>query len=151
MVNLKHSKKEIERLKRQTHMDRVERKIFEVDASTKMQFKDRNSELIWTCFVYRNSKHFYNRSVAEYACRWAKYMQHLIETQNKTVSQIAENTSYICNIDGITGFQFNYALSALSELWLYGDELLQWYNNKYGIKQVDSDIDKPAMWDFSSK
>lgn len=151
MVNPKHSKMEIKRLKKQVHFSMVERKIFEVDASTNMKFKDEKSGLMWTCFVRRNSTHFYNRSIVEYACRWARFMQYLIETQNKTVSQIAENTSYICNIDGITGFQFKYALSALSELWLYGDELLQWYNNKYGIKQVDSDIDKLAMWDFSSK
>ena len=151
MVNLKHSKKEIERLKRQTHMDRVERKIFEVDASTNMQFKDRNSELIWTCFVYRNSKHFYNRSVVEYACRWAKYMQHLIETQHKNVFQIAENTAHVCNIDCITGFQFNYALSALSEVWLYGDELRKWYNKKYGIKQDGNNVNNSAAWELFTK
>jgi hypothetical protein len=81
--------------------------------------------------------------VVIYARRWAKYMQTLI-AQGKTVAEIAEETSFDADLDGITGFMYGCAVSALSECWKWGEELRKWHNGKYGHEDSDGVVN-PAV------
>lgn len=83
--------------------------------------------------VQVNSKDPYGYGVVKYARRWAKYMQQLI-TEGKTINEIAEKASHDCDIEGITGFMYGCAVSALAQSWKYGDELRRWHNKDYGYE-----------------
>jgi len=49
-------------------------------------------------------------------------------SQGETIKQCAKETSHEADTDGITGFMYGVAVSALSHCWEYGDELRRWHN-----------------------
>ena len=109
----------------------VEDEVLRIDKTVEMEFKDKEGKKAWDQMVKVNSKDFYSNGVVKYARRWAKYMQTLIAEGN-TVDEIAEKTSHDCDIEGITGFMYGYAVNVLSMSWKYGEELRNWHNKKYG-------------------
>lgn len=84
-------------------------------------------------FVQINSKDFYSRGVVNYAERWATLMEKEIENGAR-VADIADKTSNIADTDGITGFMYGCAVSTLSHLWEYGDDLRKWHNGEYNYE-----------------
>lgn len=128
--------------------EQVKQIILRVDDSTELRFKNEDAKKEWDNFVARNSDCYYNKSVVDYARMWAKYMQHLMDTRSKSIPEIAEETSYTCDINGITAFQQGLAVKILSEIWLFGDELRHWHNGKYG-QQGANGIVNPAVWTIS--
>lgn len=81
-------------------------------------------------FVEINSKDFYSLGVINYLKRWADLMEKEIENGAK-VADIADKTSHIADTEGITGYMYGCAVSALSHFWEYGEELRKWHNKKY--------------------
>ena len=81
-------------------------------------------------FVEINSKDFYSRGVVNYAKRWAELMEAEI-AEGKKIFEIADKTSRIADTDGITGYMYGCAVSTLSHLWEYGEELRKWHNGEY--------------------
>lgn len=84
-------------------------------------------------FVEINSKDFYSLGVVNFAKRWAELMEKEIENSAK-VADIAEKTSRIADIEGITGFMYGCAVNTLSYLWEYGEELQKWHNKEYNYE-----------------
>ena len=81
-------------------------------------------------FVDINSKDFYSLGVITYLKRWADLMEKEIENGAK-VADIADKTSHIANTEGISGYMYGCAVSALSHFWEYGEELKKWHNKEY--------------------
>ena len=69
----------------------------------------------------------YGSAILEYAECWARFMEGAIST-GKCLNAVAEELSYLANTDGNTGFTYGAAVSILSEVWIYGDDLRRWHN-----------------------
>lgn len=84
-------------------------------------------------FVEINSKDFYSLGVVTYMKRWAELMEKEIANGAKLVD-IADKTSHEADIEGITGFMYGCAVSALSQFWEHGEELRRWHNKEYNYE-----------------
>ena len=93
-------------------------------------------------FVKINSKDFYSLGVVNYAKRWAELMEKEIE-KGARVCDIADRTSNMADTDGITGYMYGCAVSTLSHLWEYGEELRKWHNGEY--KHEGEGVVNPAV------
>lgn len=118
-------------LKRLVRRQRVKKEVLFIDDTTDIEFKDDEAEKNWKLFVEINSKVGYS-DVVTYARRWAKYMQHLMYKHDKSVSEIAFQTSYVTNIEYITEPRYGFAVDALAKFWKYGEYLRNWHNKEYG-------------------
>ena len=131
-------------LKAQTRKQRVEEDVLHIDETTEMEFIDEEAKARWEEFVKINSTDSYSECVVIYARRWAKYMQHLMKTHNKSLRQIAKKASFASDIDGITGFMYGCAVNILSQCWKYGEELRRWHNKKFGQEDTEGVVN-PAV------
>ncbi len=117
-------------LKAKFRKETVEKKVLAIDKSTELEFKDDESKSIWEKWVEIKSKNDYGLLVVAYARRWAKYMQHLMSKYNKTLSQIAYETSYVSDINGIADYSYDCVVDILSQCWKYGEELRRWHSGQ---------------------
>ena len=69
----------------------------------------------------------YGLRVVTYGEEWAELMEERIE-HGDTLASIANETSRKADTDGITGFMYGCAVSALSQFWVHGEELRRWHN-----------------------
>jgi hypothetical protein len=69
----------------------------------------------------------YGRRVVTYGEEWAELMEIELAAGYK-LEDFAEITSRKADTDGITGFMYGCAVSALSQFWVYGEELRRWHN-----------------------
>lgn len=67
-----------------------------------------------------------------YAERWARLMQKEM-ADGKKLEEVADATSSEADLEGITGFMYGCAVSALASGWKYGDQLRRWHNLKTQI------------------
>lgn len=84
-------------------------------------------------FVEINSKDFYSLGVVNYVRRWAELMERDIANGAKVVD-IADGTSREADTEGITGYMYGCAVSALSRFWEHGEELRKWHNKEYNYE-----------------
>ena len=111
-----------------------ENEVLTIDKSTELEFKDEEAKANWEKWVEANSKDFYGFSAVKYACRWAKYMQHLMKEHNKTLPEIVDKTSLFRYTDDVTGFMYCRVVLVLSQCWKYGEELRRWHNKELGLE-----------------
>lgn len=71
----------------------------------------------------------YGASGLRYAARWANLME-LKMSEGKVLSDIAKSTSHEADLEGISGFQYGCAVSLLSQVWIHGEKLKEWDNEK---------------------
>jgi hypothetical protein len=45
-----------------------------------------------------------------------------------TVAECAQRASHLADDEGITGFMYGCAVSILSKVWQYGEDLRRWHN-----------------------
>lgn len=93
----------------------------------------RNMEKEFEKCVEINSHNGYSKGVIDYLIRWADMMEKRM-SKGETISNMAKETSHKADIEGITGFQYGYAVNILSQVWEYGDDLKKWHNEQYGYK-----------------
>lgn len=74
----------------------------------------------------------YSARVVSYGEDWANLMESRM-AEGEAIEDIAEATSSEADTDGITGFMYGAAVSALSKFWEHGDELRRWHNLKTQI------------------
>lgn len=118
--------------------------IIKIDETTEMLFKDEDAKKNWGRIVEKLSPDSYDKCIVNYARRWAKYMQTLIAEGN-TVVKIAEEASFDCDFEGITGYMYNCAVNMLSDYWKYGQELRRWHNKKWGLEDCDGVVNPTVM------
>lgn len=74
-----------------------------------------------------NSADGYSHRVVTYGEDWANLMEKLMASGAK-IEDIAKETSHQADTDGITGFMYGAAVSALARFWEHGEELRRWHN-----------------------
>ncbi len=136
--------KRAKELKVITRKKKVREEIAEVEAKTRLRYKDKDAAKNWRKYVRINSDCGYNEAIVRYAKRWAKYMQHLMKKYNKTVFEIADTTYILCDTEGITGHMYGCAVNVLSQCWKHGDDLRRWHNKKYGVEDAEGVVN-PAV------
>lgn len=77
-----------------------------------------------------NSQDFYSQAIVDYGEAWANLMEAEIAKGNK-LEDIAQRTEREADTEGITGFMYGAAVSALRHFWIHGQELAVWHNKKY--------------------
>ena len=75
----------------------------------------------------------YGSGVIRYAERWARIMEGKIAS-GTALEECAEETSYLADNEGITGFMYGCAVDILSKAWIHGDQLRRWHNLKHQIR-----------------
>lgn len=108
----------------------------------------KSAEQAYQNFVEINSDHGYSYAVVTYMNRWADMMETEME-KGKSLPDIARQTSFDANEEGITGFMYGCAVAALSDFWEYGEELRVWHNAQYG-HQGDGVVN-PAVFTVGAK
>ena len=78
-------------------------------------------------YVTKNSSDGYSLGVVRYTERWAALMEKRIDA-GETLEAIAQATSHEADTDGITGFMYGCAVSALANFWIHGEALRRWHN-----------------------
>jgi hypothetical protein len=69
----------------------------------------------------------YGGRVVSYGEEWADGME-LLMSQGHKLEDIASSTGSQADYDGITGFMYGCAVSALSHFWEHGEALRRWHN-----------------------
>lgn len=86
-----------------------------------------NDQGAWDRWKKKNNHDDYSSTTVAYTERWGRLMQIQIK-QGTQLDRVAETFSQTANVDGITGYMFDYAISALKEHWVHGAELRRWYD-----------------------
>lgn len=92
---------------------------------------DKKKQEEWENCKTVNSKDGYSNCVIDYTILWAQYMEYLMTKHDKKLSDIWDMSSHLADIYGITGFMYGCAVSILSSVWKYGEELRVQHNLKY--------------------
>ena len=69
----------------------------------------------------------YGGRVVSYGEDWANLMEARLAKGEK-IADMAKITAGEADTDGITGFMYSCAVSALAHFWVHGEELRQWHN-----------------------
>ena len=86
-----------------------------------------------------NKEDAYSARVVSYGEDWANLMEKDIGEQTNsnaiehTIRSVAESTSREADTDGLTGFMYGAAVSALAHFWEHGEVLRRWHNLKTQI------------------
>ena len=83
-------------------------------------------EVLWQTGLENNTDG-YGQEIYRYAEAWANLMETSLE-MGMDIAEIAEETSHLADTEGITGFMYGAAVSVLSGVWYYGEELRVWHN-----------------------
>jgi hypothetical protein len=92
----------------------------------------------------------YSLGVVTYAERWASMMEEEMKA-GFSIADCAKKTSHAADTEGITGFMYGCAVSALAEFWEHGEELRRWHNLDTQIRDEgeranrDGTVLNPAM------
>jgi hypothetical protein len=108
----------------------------------------QGQEADYAKYVEMNSKDGYSKGVVDYAEAWADLMEKAIGAQTisnaieHTIRSVAKDTSHEADTDGITGYMYGAAVSALSRFWEHGDVLRAWHNRQYVSEEKATEADK---------
>lgn len=94
-----------------------------IDGAPELALRD---EPLWRQAV-ANNQDPYGSGVYRYAENWGRIMQKRIDA-GATVAEAAKETQFIADKEGITGFMYGCAVSALAACWIHGEELRRWHN-----------------------
>ena len=82
--------------------------------------------------LVENNNDDYGSAVVRYAEKWARLMQSEI-AKGCSLHECADPLSYLADDEGITGFMYGCAVSALTKYWKHGEELRRWHNKETQI------------------
>ena len=85
----------------------------------------------WQEFVSKNQDS-YGAGCVDYAQGWGRLMQARM-AEGKPLAEIAEETSSLADVQGITGFMYGCAVAMLAKCWKHGEELRRRHNLKIQI------------------
>ena len=95
-------------------------------------------------YVAINSDDPYSQAVVTYTERWADLMEERIENGHK-LEDIADATSSIADVEGITGFMYGCAAVALARFWIHGEQFRVWHNATFGVPANVKGTVNPAI------
>jgi hypothetical protein len=81
----------------------------------------------------------YSHRCVTYGEMWAAYMEAELslkpDMSDDEFGVMAGKTGNEADTDGITGYMYGAAVSALAHFWEYGDRLRRWHNNRFGVTE----------------
>jgi len=86
----------------------------------------QGEEQAWIDWKAKNTDG-YGSAVFRYAERWAERMESKMD-EGFRLEDIAKTASHEADTEGITGYMYGCAVSALSHCWHYGEALRRWHN-----------------------
>lgn len=89
----------------------------------------------WQKYVEKNTG-AYGGEVIAYSARWASMVEGALLT-GAVFEDVVAPLSHEADINGITGFMYWAAVSTLSKVWEYGEQLRLWHNNDIAPKQAE--------------
>jgi len=94
-----------------------------------MEFKDKKT---WLEGKEKNAKSEkdpsgYGEAVYRYAENWANLMEKRI-AEGKKLEDIAKQSSFDGDDEGVTGFMYGCAVGILAKCWKHGEALRRWHN-----------------------
>lgn len=125
-------------------LEQVQQKVLNIAQETEIEFKDEEAKKNWDTIVEKNSHDSYGRGICEYATVWIKFMQHLMKRGCK-LENIADNTSSVADMYGMSGFSYGCAVNMIVECWKHGEELRIWHNKRWGISEEAKGVVNPAI------
>jgi hypothetical protein len=75
----------------------------------------------------KNNSDPYGSGVIRFAERWANEMEKAMDGEVLT-EEVMRSTERIADTEGITGFMYGAAVSTLSDVWEYGEQLRRIHN-----------------------
>ena len=78
---------------------------------------------------YDKNLDFYGSGIIRFSERWANLMEAEL-ANGKSLEKIAKRTSSKADTEGISGFMYGCAVSALSLFWEHGEALRRWHNKE---------------------
>lgn len=94
--------------------------------TTRLIYKNNSAKTEWERLVAGNINYPPGKKILEFACRWAKHMQILMEDGNN-LADIARKAASFANTDNITKAQYVSAVALLKDCWIHGEELENWH------------------------
>ena len=98
----------------------------------------------------KNNQDPYGKATVDFARTWAELMETEI-AKGHSVAEIAKDASLNADTEGISGFMYGYAVSILSQVWEYGEELRVWHNldvqlgNEGERANIERNVLNPAL------
>lgn len=120
-------------LKKMRIMEAKNKEAISVAESTTLIFKDENAKKRWEELVWINSTDKLMLAITTVAKRWGKYMQYLMETENRSVMEIADEAFFACNF--CEPIYYPLAVAMLAETWVHGKELREWHNAQWDYRE----------------
>lgn len=109
-------------------------KIMEVEIYQFPCFKmKKGQEKLWRTFVDENSSTVYERQIVEFTIKWVTRMEEAISKKaswQKVLEEVYNNLEHF-NVDYV---QRNEALSILTRVWVYGEELRRYHNSRFSYE-----------------
>lgn len=84
-------------------------------------------EAEYEAYRQKNSGDPYSARVVSYGEDWANGME-LLMGDGRKLEEIADPVAHQVDTDGITGFMYGCAVSALAHFWEHGEALRRWHN-----------------------
>ena len=88
-------------------------------------------------FIRESKKSMFKRDILKFCVIWADIMEEKI-VNGAVLEDIAKESERECyDIDSsidITGSMYPICISLLADCWIFGDDLRNWHNKKYGYK-----------------
>lgn len=82
------------------------------------------------CEQLERDKNPFNKIIAEYTHRWARFMQ-MEMYEGKPVAEIAEKTAEFVNCYPLTPTQFDIVAGAfMPKWWVHGEAFKEWYSSQ---------------------
>lgn len=146
---------EYKKMKRKQEEDERNKKLaFENALMASPEMITLRDSQAWNAAVEKNVDP-YGSAVIRFAEHWARIMEGRVAAGD-TIDKCAKETAHVVDIEGITGFMYGAAVSTLSQVWIYGEELRRWHNlatqiNDEGEKANESGgVLNPALLGLSS-
>lgn len=105
--------------------------IAKITESTRFKFKDEKGRKYWEDLVSRFINYPTYNECLEFANRWGRLMQVHINEGNSLI-KIASKAASDADLNNITSHQLMCATFCLVNCWEYGDQLGNWYAEKFG-------------------
>ena len=102
-------------------------------ALTELEFKNAEAEAIFRKTAKDCEGHD-SMDIVNFAIRWGKCMQYLIDVVDWDLATSAEETQYVCDWEGMSGYTFGLGVRFLTSVWKYGEELRAWHNKQFGYE-----------------
>lgn len=128
----------------------LENKILNTDINTP-EFSIKSEKLADWQKGLKNNEDPYGRACFVFANELAKNLEDIMIDLGRPFNELTTNEIKQAEkkadevVGGITGFMYGVAISCLSEVWQYGEELRKWHNSQMGQPEAKGTINPAIM------